>query len=577
MKNAEIANIFREIATILEIKGDNRFKIRAYERAAQNIEGLSEDIETYANNNTLRTIPGIGHDLEERIKEYLDKGKIKYYQTLKKSLPSGLLELLNISSIGPKTTKLLYDELKIKNIAGLERAIRQNKLTSLPGIKEKTIENITKGIELFKRGKERMPLYYATQIADKFITQLKKLPEVKKISVAGSLRRCKETVRDIDILVISKKPQTIIKAFTAIPLVKDVLAKGNTKASIRTGERIQVDCRVLDEKSFGAALVYFTGSKNFNIKLRQMAIKKGLKVNEYGIFSANKFGGSKEKFVCGKNEEEVFKTLGLEYIPPEICEDTGEIELSLQDKLPRLIEAKDIKGDLHAHSSWSDGVNTIEEMAQEAKRIGYSYVCITDHSQSIKIAGGLSISDLNKKRKEIDKINSRLYNFRVLYGTEVDITSDGKIDYPDKVLSEFDIVIAAIHTGFKQSKEQITKRLTSACKNKYVHIIAHPTGRLWGTRDSYEIEWNEFLKTARDTNTALELNSFPQRLDLNDYACRRAKEMGIKIAIDTDSHSTEHLSLIKFGISTARRGWITKEDVINTLAPEQLLKQIKKS
>ncbi len=245
MKNAEIANIFREIATILEIKGDNRFKIRAYERAAQNIEGLSEDIETYANNNTLRTIPGIGHDLEERIKEYLDKGKIKYYQTLKKSLPSGLLELLNISSIGPKTTKLLYDELKIKNIAGLERAIRQNKLTSLPGIKEKTIENITKGIELFKRGKERMPLYYATQIADKFITQLKKLPEVKKISVAGSLRRCKETVRDIDILVISKKPQTIIKAFTAIPLVKDVLAKGNTKASIRTGEEYKLTAACL--------------------------------------------------------------------------------------------------------------------------------------------------------------------------------------------------------------------------------------------------------------------------------------------------------------------------------------------
>ncbi len=576
MKNAEIANIFREIATILEIKGDNRFKIRAYERAAQNIEGLSEDIETYAASNSLRTIPGIGHDLEERIKEYLEKGKIKYYQTLKKSIPSGLLELLNIPSIGPKTTKLLYDELKIKNIASLEKAIKRNKLTGLPGIKEKTIENIKNGIELLKRGRERMPLYYAAQIANEFITQLQKLPETKKLSVAGSLRRCKETVRDIDILVISREPQTIMKAFVTAPLVKDVLAKGDTKASVRTGERIQVDCRVLDEKSFGAALVYFTGSKNFNIKLRQMAIKKGLKVNEYGIFSATKRGGRKEKFVCGRNEEEVFKTLGLEYIPPEIREDTGEIELAMHDKLPRLVEAADIKGDLHTHSSWSDGVNTIEEMAQEAKKIGYSYICITDHSQSLKIAGGLSISDLKKKRKEIDKINARFPNFRVLYGTEVDIASDGKIDYPDKILSEFDIVIAAIHTGFKQSRKQITKRLISACKNKYVNIISHPTGRLWGVRDSYEIEWNKFLKTARDTNTTLELNSFPQRLDLNDSACRRAKEAGIKIAINTDSHSTEHLSLIKFGISTARRAWITKGDVINTLTLEQLLRQIKK-
>lgn len=551
MKNLEVAEIFRDIAKILEIKGENVFRIRAYERAAQNIEGLSRDVEGFAREDTLMDIPGIGKDLSEKIKEFIKTDKIKMYEDLKKSIPEGLLDLLNIPSVGPKTAKLLYEKLKIKNVSDLENAIKKNKLKGIFGIKEKTVENILKGIEVLKRGKERMTLAQATLVAEEFVNSLEKLPEVRKISTAGSLRRQKETVRDVDILVISHQPQKIMRAFTKIPSVKDVSAEGETKSSVRTKDDVQVDCRVLEEKSFGAALLYFTGSKNFNIKLRQLAIKKGLKVSEYGVFRKN-------KFVCGRSEEEIFKILGMSYIEPELREDTGEIELARKFKLPKLIELKDIKGDLHAHSKYSDGGNSIEEMAIACRKRGYSYVAITDHSQSLKIAGGLSPADLKKKKQEIDKLNRNLRGFRILFGTEVEIDSYGKIDYEDQILKEFDVVVAAIHTGFKQSKEQLTRRIIKACQNKYVHIIAHPTGRLWGVREAYNIDLDGILKVARDTNTHLEINAFAQRLDLNDLHSRRAKEMGLKLAIGTDAHSIEQLEAMKFGISVARRGWLSK-------------------
>jgi DNA polymerase (family 10) len=569
MKNLEISAIFHEIAKILEIKGDNPFRIRAYERAAQNIEGLTEDIEDYIRSDRLTEIPGIGKDLAERIKEYVKRGKIKIYEDLKKTIPGGLLDLLNIPSIGPKTAKLLYAELKIKNIADLERAIKNNKLQGIFGIKEKTIENISKGIELIKRGRERMTLAQAIQVADEFIKGLKNLSEVKKISSAGSLRRKKETVRDIDILVISDKPKTIMESFTNLPEVGLVLAKGETKSSVRTKDDVQVDCRVVEKKSFGAALLYFTGSKNFNIKLRQIAIKKGLKINEYGVFKKN-------RFVAGQSEEEIFKTLGMSYVEPELREDTGEIELAQKFQLPPLIELADLKGDLHVHSKWSDGGNTIAEIVQAAKLRGYSYIAITDHSQSLKVAGGLSIADLKKKKKEIDELNKKLKNFRLLYGTEVDIDSDGKLDYKDEILKECDVVVAAIHSGFKQSKSQLTKRLVKVCQNKYVHIIAHPTGRLWGERDAYDLDMEEVLKVAKQTNTQLEINAFPQRLDLNDLNCRRVKEAGVKLVLGTDAHTVEQLETMKLGIAVARRGWLSCEDVLNTLSVEELLKAIRK-
>ena len=569
MKNLEVAQIFREIAKILEIKGENVFRIRAYDRGAQNIEALPEAIEDYVQQDRLSEIPGIGADLSGKIREYLSTGKVKMYEDLKKAVPQGVLELLNIPSVGPRTAKLLYKELKIKNITGLERAINKGKLKGIFGIKEKTVENILKGIAIVKRGRERMTLAQAAGVAFEFASALKKLPSVKKISTAGSLRRQKETVRDIDILAISDRPKKVVGAFIKMPSVKDVTAQGDTKASIRTKEDVQVDFRVVEGRSFGAALVYFTGSKNFNIKIRQIAIKKGLKVNEYGVFR-------KDKFICGKTEEEVFKSLGMSYVEPELREDTGEIELALSGKLPKLIELKDLKGDLHAHSKYSDGGNTIEEMASVAKSLGYSYIAITDHSQSLKVARGLSISELKKKKAEIDKINSKIKGLRVLYGTEVDIDSSGAIDYPDEVLKEFDVVVAAIHTGFKQSREQLTKRMVKACGNKYVNIIAHPTSRLWGAREAYDLDLEQVFKAANDTNTHMEINSFPNRLDLNDLHARRAKELGVKLAIDTDSHATEQLLAAKFGIAVARRAWLEAKDVINTYTLDKLLRILKK-
>jgi DNA polymerase (family 10) len=569
MMNQEISQVFRDMAKILEIKGDNRFRIRAYERAAQNIESLTEDIQRFAQEDRLREIPGIGVDLADKIKEYLKNGKVRAFQKLKKSIPSGLLDLVNIPSVGPKTARLLYENLNIKNIADLEKAIKRNKLRGIFGIKEKTVANIASGIGLLKKGRERMTLFQAMLVADAFMQNLKSLNEAECISEAGSLRRLKETVRDIDILVASDNPQKIMDRFVSLPPVKKVIAKGATKSSVLTRENVQVDCRVVEKKSFGAALVYFTGSKNFNIKLRQLALRKGLKVNEYGIFRG-------DKFVSGRTEVEVFKTLGLSFIAPELREDSGEIELAKENALPQLLQLKDTRGHLHVHSQWSDGHNSIEEMARACMKRGYAYAAITDHSQGLKVAGGLSIAELKKKKQEIDRLNNKLKNFRILFGGEVDIDANGELDYPDEVLKGFDLVVAAIHSGFKQSRAQLTKRITRACKNKDVHIIAHPTGRLWGTRDAYEIDFEEILKVAKDTNTHLEINSFPQRLDLNDLHARAANEKGIKLAANTDAHATEQLDFMQLGVAVARRGWLTASCVVNTLPLEGLLKELKK-
>jgi DNA polymerase (family 10) len=569
MKNLEIAKIFNEIAKILEIKGENIFRIRAYEKAAQNIESLTEDIGELIKKDRLTELTGIGKDLAEKIKEIYKTGKLKFLQDLRKSMPSGLLEILDVPSVGPKTAKLLFEKLKIKDIRELEKAIEQNKLKGLFGIKEKTIENIQKGINLLKKGKERMLLSTAINVADKFITALKKMPEVKKISTAGSLRRMKETVRDIDILVISTHPEKIMDIFTTFPYVKRILAKGKTKSSVLTMDDIQVDIRVVDEASFGAALLYFTGSKGFNIKLRKIAQKRKLKINEYGIFSTKT---KKEKFLAGKTEEEIFRLLKLDFITPELREDNGEIELAANGRLPKLVKLENIKGDFHVHTNYSDGKNTTLEIAQAAKKKGYKYIALTDHSQSLKIANGLSIAELKKKKREIEKVNKTLNNFQILYGTEVDIDSDGLLDYKDDILAEFDIVVAAIHTGFKQSKQQLTRRIVRACKNKHVDIIAHPTGRLWGIRDSYELNLDEIFKAAQDTGTFLEINAFPNRLDLNDVHSKAAKEYGIKFAIGTDAHTVEQLDVMSLGVAVARRGWLEKKDIVNTFRIEELLK-----
>lgn len=570
MKNKLVVDIFRNIAEILEIKGENVFRIRAYQKAADTIEGLAEDIENFASQGRLGDIPGIGADLSAKIKEIVAAGKLEFYEELKKNIPEGLLELLTIPSVGPRTAGLLFDKLKVKSIRDLENAIAKGMLEGIPGIKEKTIVNILKGIELIKRVKERMPLAVARQLAEDFLGSLRKIKEVNVIFPAGSLRRCRETVRDIDILVVSDKPGKVMDIFTSLEQIKEVLVKGETKSSVRSYDGVQIDCRVVEEKSFGAALMYFTGSKNFNIRIRQLAQKKGWKINEYGVFS------SEGKYLAGRTEEEIFRLFKMQFIDPELRENSGEFELALENKLPKLIKLEDIRGDLHCHSNYSDGGNSIEEMALAARKKGYAYIALTDHSQSLKVAGGMSIESLSKKKKEIERLNRQWNDFRVLYGTEVDIDSQGGIDYPDSVLKEFDIVVAAIHAGFRQSSEQLTKRIVRVCQNKFVHIISHPTGRLWGVRDSYELNLEEVFKAAKETNTVLEINSFPQRLDLNGQNSRFAKKMGVKLAVNTDSHAIEHLDNISLGICVARSGWLEAEDVINTLPLDELLKVIRK-
>lgn len=568
MKNKEVAQIFYQIAEILEIQGENPFRIRAYFKAAQNIGSLSQDIAEIAANDELEKIPGIGKDLAEKIKEIVKTGRLKFYEQLKKDIPEGLTILMSVPGLGPKTAKLLYDRLKIKNIEELERAAAEHRISTLPGIKEKTEENILRGIALAKKAKERMTLYQALSVSDSFIRVLKNLKEVKQIESAGSLRRRKETVRDIDILVTSTHPEKVMEIFTNLDSVKDVLAKGPTKSSVLTKDGIQVDVRAVQPKSFGAALLYFTGSKEHNIRLRQMAIKKGFKINEYGLFR-------KDSWLAGKKEKDIFDRLGLPYISPELREDRGEIEAALKKKLPKIIELEDIKGDLHLHSKWSDGTSSIEELARAAQARRYSYIAICDHSQSIKVAGGLSIEQLKRQIDLIHKLNKKFKDIRILTGTEVDIKSDGSLDYPDKILKLLDVVVAAIHTGFKQSAEQLTKRAISAMENRYVNIFAHPSGRLLGQREPYDLDIEKILEKARETKTFIEVNAFPDRLDLTDINCRRAKELGVKVAISTDAHMVEQLDYMYLGVTVARRGWLEKKDVINTSPFDKFLHALK--
>ncbi len=570
MKNQEIAGIFNEIADLLEIKGENPFRIRAYRRAAQNIEGHAKNIADLSREELLE-IPGIGKDLADKIEEYLKTGKVASCEDLKKEVPEGLTELLSVPSLGPKTAKLLHERLKIKNIDELEKFARDHKLAGLPGIKEKTEKNIIRGIEMLRKGKERQPLGRVLPLASDIVEYLRKNAPVKKISVAGSLRRMKDTVRDIDILITSSNPHDVMKTFVHLPGVKEVLMQGPTKSSIITREGIQVDLRVVEEESFGAALAYFTGSKEHNIHLREMAVKKGLKINEYGIFREKD-----NKKLGGKNEEDIYNILGLQYVPPEMREDTGEIEAALNNALPKLIELKDIRGDLHVHTNQSDGSHTVEELISAAKERGYEYIAITDHSKGLGIAKGLNEERLMEEKKAIDALNKKLRGFKLLMGIEVDIRSDCRMDFSDEVLAKMDIVVASIHSGFRQSKEQLTKRLVSAMKNPYVSVIAHPTGRLIGERDPYEIDMDYILKIAKETGTALEINAYPLRLDLNDIHAKKAKELGIKFVISTDTHLTSQFEYMSYGVSIARRGWLEKKDVLNTLGYDQLMKALRK-
>ena len=570
LKNLELSRIFEQIARILKIKGENPFKIRAYEKITLVLENLPIDIETIYQQGGLNNIPGVGEGIAKKIEEFMTTGKLEYYEKLKETIPDGVVELIDILEVGPKTAKLLYEQLGVDNIEKLEKAVRQHQVKDLPGMGEKSETNILRGIELYKRRKERVLLGTALPLAEEIVENLRQLKETDKINFAGSLRRKKETIGDIDILITSQKPEKIMKTFTSLPQVREILAEGPTKSSVITKDDIHIDVRVVEPISFGAALQYFTGSKAHNIRLRELAAKRGLKINEYGVFNVKT-----DRRIAGEREEEIYQILNLAFIPPELREDRGEIKAAQENRLPQIIEYSQIKGDLHLHTKWSDGAHTIRQMAEAAKKKGYKYIAVTDHSQSLGVAGGLIEERLKEQIELIKKLNQELKDFTILSGIEVDIKSDGSLDYPDEILSKLDLVIAAIHSGFKQESKIITGRIIKAMRNKLVNIIAHPTGRLIGFRESYQVDINKMINVAEETGTILEINAYPERLDLNDVYCRMAKDKGVQLAVETDAHNIDGLKFMNLGVDVARRGWLEEKDIINTLPLDKLLKRLK--
>jgi len=570
MKNKELADLFNKMADILEFKNENPFKISAYRKASRIIGDLTQDIEEIAESGKLKDVPGIGEGMAEKIVEYLKTGRVSKYEEVRKGVSNELIAIMEIPGMGPKTLSMIHKERGIGNLSELEKALEDGSLIGLPGIGEKKVENIKRGIQLLKQSKGRMNLGIAFPIAGRIVQALREKTGSQKIEWAGSLRRMRENIGDIDILATGPDKEKIIHTFVHLPEVKQVLASGETKASIIVEGGIQIDLRVVEEDSYGAALQYFTGSKAHNIHLRGIAKAKGIKVNEYGVFKG-------EKKIGGKDEKDVYRTLGIEWIEPELREDRGEIEAAKEGYLPKLVGEQEIKGDLHVHSKWSDGTSTIEEIARAAQKRGYQYVAICDHSKSLKITHGLDESRLMKQMEEIDRLNEKfqgekLKGFQVLKGTEVDILADGKLDLSEKVLEKLDLVVAAVHSGFKQDKEKMTRRIVRALENPLVHILAHPSGRLLGARDPYEVDLDEVMEVVKQYGKALEINAYFERLDLDDIHCRKAKEMGIRVGIGTDAHHLDQMWMVSLGVAVARRGWLESKDVLNTLPLKGILK-----
>jgi DNA polymerase (family 10) len=566
MKNLEIAAIFGNMADLLEIKDANPFRVRAYRNARSNLESLTDNVEEIAKREALKEIPGIGKDLAAKITEYIQTGQIRAFEELKSEIPLGLVNIVTIPTIGPKTARLIFDHLGVESVEDLEMLARSEELLNVPGIKAKTLENIIRGIGLYKRRKGLFLLGRVLPIARGFCETL--APLVERVAYAGSLRRMRETVHDIDILATSNDEAgaaRIMDEFVRLPQVASVLAHGPTKSSVLLSDDLQVDLRVVRPEGWGAALCYFTGSKQHNIRMRERAIKRGFKLNEYALVD------SAGKNVANLEEEDVYGALDLPWIPPVLREDRGEFEASESGQLPKLVETTDIQGDLHMHTTWSDGALSTEDMVGAAMSRGYDYVAITDHSKSLGVAGGLSDEQLLDHIAEIHELDGRTPNFRVLAGTEVDIRADGSLDYSDETLSQLDFVVASIHSGLRQDKASLTHRLVRAMGNPHVRVIGHPTGRLLGDRDPYEVDFDRVMTEAVRTRTCLEVNAHYYRLDLNDVLCRKARESGVKVIISTDSHNSENLENLPYGVATAQRGWLEKEHVLNAEPVDRLL------
>jgi len=565
IENLKVAWVLEDIAHLLELKGENVFKIRAYHRAGRALVNLTEDLSAVMERGELDEIPGVGKNIAEKIKELLSTGQLAYYERLKAEIPAGLVELTNIPGVGAKMAQQLYQKLGISTVDELEAAARARKIRALPGLGSKTELNILRGIEMLRTKGGRTIISIADSLAENFLGFLRSLPGVHNAEVAGSTRRMKESIGDIDLVAAADEPAQVIEVFVHHPQVSSILAQGDTKASIVTIVGLQVDLIVVLPDQFWSALHHFTGSKEHNVRLRELARHKGLKINEYGIF---RIADNEGLPVAG--EADIYRHLGLPYMPPEIREDNGEMEAAADNALPDLVGMADIKGDLHIHSDWSDGVNSIEQIVGRAVEKGYEYIAVTDHSKSLTVARGLSVERLRQQDEVIHRINRENTNITVLRGIETDILANGDLDYPDEILVAKDIVIASVHSGFRQDKEKITGRIISAIKNEHVDILAHPTGRLIGRRDAYDVDMDRVMEAAAKYDTVLEINSSPDRLDINDHYARKAKEYGIKIAVNTDAHEIRRLDEMKYGVGTARRGWLEPGNVINTLTMAEL-------
>jgi len=568
MKNQLVATILNQVADLMEID-EVDFRTKAYRRAAHTVENLSEDIEDIKNEGRLTDLPGIGEKIAGKITEIVETGSLEYLDNLKKQFPVDYDALMAVEGLGPKGIKQLYNELGVKNLDDLEKNAKRHKIRRLKGMGEITERKILINLDFARKSTGRKLLGHILPVAQKIKENLEDHEHVLRVEIAGSIRRRKETVGDIDVLVTTKNPLEVSAYFTTMDLVDDVVVSGPTKSTVRLKETgIDVDLRVFDDESFGSALMYFTGSKETNVELRRIAIAKGLKLNEYGVFRG-------DKLLSGRTEDEVFKSLGMEYIEPELRENTGEIEAAISNKLPELIKYNEILGDLQMHTEWSDGTSKISDMAIEAQKMGYDYMAVTDHTGSLRIANGMDEKTILKQVDEIENLNQEMDGFTILKGVEANIDSYGLLDVPDKILDEMDLVIAGIHSGFKQDKREITRRILSAMENDYVNIIAHPTGRKIQERKAYELEIDKIFESSVDTKTFLEVNGQMNRLDLNDTNVKIAVEKGCKLVINTDAHSIIDLRNMELGIAAARRGWAKKEDIINTMPLKKLIKELR--
>ena len=556
MQKKPVSDILENIAMLLEIKGENPFKSRAYYNAAKALSGIT-NLEELVKEKRLREIKGIGEALSQKIEEYSKTGTMAYYEELTRAVPESLLELMQIPNLGPKKIKVLYDELEITNIGELEYACKENRLIHLTGFGEKTQENVLKGIEFFKRHKGEFLFGDVYQEAERIRQRLSTIVDPIWAEVCGSIRRRKEVVRDMDILVAAENHEKITSFFVSMPEVDQVLVTGETKTSVRMKSGIEADLRVVTRQEFPYALVYFTGSKEHNVRLRGIAKKKGWKLNEYGIFDG-------DNLVTCKSEEEIYRALGLPYIPPELREDSGEIEAAEQDKLPSLVQHEDIRGIFHVHTDFSDGVDSLERMVEAAQKFGFSYLGVSDHSKTAYYAGGLKHDAILRQWEMIDTLNKKNSTFRIFKGIESDILSDGSLDYDDSILEGFDFVIASVHSGFTMKKDDMEERILKAMKNPYTTILGHPTGRLLLSRDGYQVDMMRIIDCAAQNHVILELNASPYRLDIDWRYLKYAKDKGVMISINPDAHAVAGLEEVFFGVNIARKGWQESKDILNT-------------